>query len=236
MPNVVKNFRKEQYIREDLENEFAKLINSLRITDDIVNSDKRKLKLKSLTPVEDCYNVEYLDKGWDRSISILEMSDINEWKIGWSEQGKYKMKALPRELKEIVLEFIDFYRYTHDPNYEQFMQELRDNLRVLREDEDGRIVTDGQWRQAADVCDDVRVYGESRAIVVDDSIVCINAAAAIENLPEFEELNGRKWDKSNDPRKMGNLVYKECEKSNGSFRGHRVRYAERDEILAQLER
>lgn len=235
----IKNFRKEQYIREDLENELTKFVSNFGISSYLVSDLKRKYHVLDYFKKDDYYVFNVQEKGWDKQISILDMSEIDDWKVTGEydpSTAKHKLKALPRELKAAIKEFIEFYRYTHDPHYEEKLQEMRDNMRLFNMDNEGRTVTEAQWREAADNCDDIRNKGDSRAVVVDDSIVCINGAAAIEQLPEFQEWEGKKRVVYGyDPRKASNLLYDACEKSNGVYRGHRVRYAERDEILAQIE-
>ena len=232
---MYKNFRKEQYIREDLENEFEKFISSLRFSTLVIDENKRKFNLKKLLKREDTYILQILEKGWDREIELLKVYDLDKWKYGEYDPSisKYRLKSLPRDLKAVIREFIDYYHFTHNPNYEEYLRELKENLKPLNVDDEGRYVSKEQWLQAANDCDNPRFHGDSRAVIVDDCLVCINAAAAIENFEGFEEFRQKR--KTRDPRKDGDLLYKACEVSNGSFKGHRVRYAEKDEILAQVE-
>lgn len=232
----IKNFRKEQYIREDLENELTKFVSNFGISSYLVSDLKRKYHILDYFKKDDYYVFNVQEKGWDKQISILDMFEIDDWKVTGEydpSTAKHKLKALPRELKAAIKEFIEFYRYTHDPHYEEKLQKMRDNMQLLSIDENDRVVTKAQWLEAADNCDDIRSHGDSRAVVIDDSTVCINASAAIEKFSGFEEFREKK--KVRDPRKDGDLLYDACEVSNGTFKGHRVRYAERDEILAQIE-
>ena len=89
--------------------------------------------------------------------------------------------------------------------------------KVYRYDEHERIVTKKDWERCYEVAETYRFFHESRAVVMDDERVFINAACGL----RFCE---------SDPR-SGDKVYERCEGIYRSkFAGARWRYAKKEEI------
>lgn len=82
-------------------------------------------------------------------------------------------------------------------------------------DENRKIVLRQNWKHMYDVADTDREYHESRAIILNDELIFINASAALVYLEQ-------------NP-KMGHLVYRACE-DHKKYKKSDFRYATKDEI------
>ena len=72
------------------------------------------------------------------------------------------------------------------------------------------------WKEAYKVADEYRFPNESRAVVMDNKCVFINASAGC----RYIEINPKQCDK----------VYKSAEGKIGKFMGHKWKYASKDVI------
>lgn len=84
------------------------------------------------------------------------------------------------------------------------------------ENEEGKEVTLEDWKEAYRVADEYRFPNESRAVVMDNKCVFINASAGC----RYIEINPKQCDK----------VYKSAEGKIGKFMGHKWKYASKDVI------
>ena len=145
-----------------------------------------------------------------------------------------KTRSLPKELKEVVDAYRDYWAYMGNPDRATLEANRRARLQLFDVDDTGREVSEAKWcEMIARASSGVeRVDHEQRAVII-DNILCVNASAAIEYLPEFEEYRRKltKGTDTGDPRKAGDKLYDACESKSHNFRGHKVFYATADDII-----
>lgn len=144
-----------------------------------------------------------------------------------------KSKSLPANFKKTLKEYQEYWEYMNDPNREQKEADELAEIEACETDEEGRVLTRGDWQEALDVAEEPRSYGEHRAVYVDihGGRLAINASAAIEFFPVFEDYKQQTI--KSDPRKRGDELYKACE-LHKMFSGHRVLYATKEQIRAWI--
>jgi len=237
-------FRKKGAIEKDLNDVLSKL--QTDIQNRFNKNDRRSYYIRAkgtqslYRPIDTVYDEEtnYLklvlsdrDSGTRKYIKLYAWPSMDEWQIlgvTSSYMESNAVKKLPKELRQLVEEYTNYYKYygQNDPREKDI--EEASNLVVIHQDENHRIVTDDVWEEMAKLADSGvdRMKWESRAVIIDGQL-CVNAAAAIETLPIFEEY--KESQKGNDPRKMGNLLYDACD-THKPFQGATVWYASGDEI------
>lgn len=174
------------------------------------------------------------EKGW-RDIKIdLRKMVVDDWCLKYKANSYFdtnKKRKLPKEIRRAIEEYREYWKFQENPNKDEIEQQELQNIRAYAYDENGRKVTKQMWLALAEVADTPRVKGESRAVFIDNQLVC-NASAAIECLEIFEDY--RNGNRKIDPRKLGDKLYAACE-SDRYFQGSFVCYASEEEIRAYAE-
>jgi hypothetical protein len=170
----------------------------------------------------------------NRYLRTFDLQTSEHWKF-WNikiEPGTYmdsnRSVQLPQSFKKFIQEYQEAVKY--------WKNVPETDIKILREDENNRVVALGDWQKAYNDAETERSLRESRAVIIGGRILCINASAAIEHLPEFEEYREqlkRGLEESSDPRKQGDKLYKACERGHW-FKGHTVEYASKEVIKEQI--
>lgn len=138
---------------------------------------------------------------------------------------KFGVSLIDKMFEDIPEDFIDYIngvREESEAKRKAYLDTFDDRKPIKKADvcyfdRDQKEVTEEDWKRAYEVAGKYRFYHESRAVVMDNSMIFINAAAAlryIESRPED-----------------GDKLYQVCEKGKGRFLSHRWRYASKEDIM-----
>lgn len=251
--------RKLLNIERDLEAQFQELIQDMAADKDLflyfTGSKEIRYKPKALKKndndkyyleAEKIEEINMYDETSMVNLDILTFkTDLaKRLKRSTSYTGSNKTAVLPHKLKKLITEYKEYWEYYSDPEVEKMEQERLDGLVAHptydQWNNNGRVVTvrDLELQLEKVLHNEDRIDGESRAVVVDNSRLFINASAALEQTDNFDEYKKYKEDGdgaiTRDPRKDGDKVYDVCEAGGGVFLGTYFTYAEAPELRAWI--
>ena len=241
-------FRKKELIENNINEEFELLKNNMKNCFSKETKHSWFISAKGTSTLYNIVNTQinidtnYLElilsrtsDGTLRKIDLKSWYDIDDWMIRGITSSYIEnntAKKLPKKLREYIAEYKSYYSVYKNNEPEEVDAEDANNYIVIHKDENNRIVTNEVWLEMAELAESMpRPKYESRAVIC-DGYLCVNASAAIETLPMFEEYKISK--KGYDPRKSGNELYDACDKHT-TFRGATVWYATKEEILTAIK-
>lgn len=170
----------------------------------------------------------------NRSFDLATQFNSTEWGIKpvaiMASVSQRPVRKLPKSLGETLKAYIEYWAFINNPNRNALELERKNRLQLFDIEEHGRVVSDETWKILIKrvLSGKQRLNNEQRAVII-DNILCCNASAAIEYLPEFEDY--RRHSTNRNPRKDGDLLYKACESKSHKYKGHKVYYATANDII-----